>query len=162
MILARCASCRNSVSAWSIAAAAETGVPLRRGAGWGVAGIALTAGGLAVGADLVAMAGFAAIIFSCLATRLSAPALLCGLGQVSYSLYMSHALVQIVGFKLVEILGGYTDRAVPPVFLVLLLPITLICAILLYLFVEAPAQRRLLHLAGTGFARSTPLRSRAR
>jgi peptidoglycan/LPS O-acetylase OafA/YrhL len=114
-------------------------------------GMALAAGGLAMIAwafgadqDLWFILGAAALLAGLMIWQPRAPRPLRWLGRISYSLYMSHALVQIVGFKLLETLGGWPDGMVPPVFLLGMFPLSLLAGWLLCQLVEIPARNWLI------------------
>jgi peptidoglycan/LPS O-acetylase OafA/YrhL len=64
------------------------------------------------------------------------------LGIISYSLYMVHALVEKVGFTLLEGLLG--AKVLPTWTVFLTLGIAILCAAILYHWIELPAQRFLL------------------
>lgn len=96
--------------------------------------------GLGTDLDILCVFGFATGLAGCLVRDPGAHPALTILGTMSYSLYMSHALVQIVGFKLIEVAGGYTDSEVPLLFLVPMLGAALLVAAALYHGVERPAR----------------------
>jgi len=68
------------------------------------------------------------------------PALVYG-GHISYSLYMVHALVQIIGFKTVERLTDYPPGQLPAWWLIPAIIVTFVAAAALYHFVEEPGRR---------------------
>ena len=68
------------------------------------------------------------------------PALVYG-GHISYSLYMVHALVQIIGFGTVERLTDYPPGQLPAWWLVPAIIVTFAAAAALYHFVEEPGRR---------------------
>ncbi len=76
------------------------------------------------------------------AWRVAAP--LGRLGRISYGLYMTHALVQIAGFKLIERIGGYRDDAVPVAWLAVMLPLAIAVGWLAEARIETPLRRWIL------------------
>lgn len=62
-------------------------------------------------------------------------------GHISYSLYMVHALVQIIGFGTVERLTDYPPRQLPTWWLAPAIIVTFVAAAALYHFVEEPGRR---------------------
>ncbi len=105
------------------------------------AGLAGMGASLAAGQDILFILAFTGLLGGLLLWRPTAPAPLCFLGRISYSLYMVHGLVQIVGFKLIETLGGWPDGAVPVAFLPLMVALSLAAAWGLFAGVEQPCRR---------------------
>ena len=129
---------------------------------WIAVGIAMIAAGLMVNLDLITIIGFAALLAGCIAQNPSVGWLFHKAGVLSYSIYMCHALVQIVGFKMIEWYFEFDDRAVPTVFILPLFGITILCALMLHYGVERPARRWILSLskiksAGLKVPRSSPM-----
>lgn len=77
------------------------------------------------------------------------------LGTISYSIYMVHALVAMVAFKGIEVIGGYGDNAVSLVWWPFVIAATIGAGYLLWRFVEEPMRRLL-----TGARMAAPPRSR--
>ena len=140
----------------AVACTAEKGI---RGPHWIWIGPLAIAGGLIAGQDLIVVLGFAALIGGLLMHDPKTPTNLHRLGEVSYSLYMCHALIQIAGFKIIETFWGHPDGAVPPLFMVPMVGLTLICAVGLYRWVERPAREALLGKSVRRFHRPATERS---
>lgn len=114
----------------------------------GKTGLILTSAGLAgmgtailLRSDLAFVLAGAAFIAGLMQWNWTPHRWLLWLGRASYSLYMTHALVQIVGFKLLERAGGYSDGAVPAAYLIPMVALSLCVAGLMYSGVELPARR---------------------
>ena len=112
---------------------------------WGapLCGTALVAmaGGLATGHDLLFILSFTALLGGLLLWQPQAPRPMRFLGRISYSLYMVHGLVQIVGFKLIETIGGWPDGEVPILFLGPMIGLSLCAGWGLFVLVEEPCRR---------------------
>lgn len=123
-------------------------IGLRQSRLWGriLAGpaLALMTIALAATSDVLFLAALPLLLGGLMLWRPRPPRLLLSLGRLSFCLYMVHALVQIPGFKLIEILTGSADRAAPVWALPLLLMVSLCAAALLHRCVEIPARRWLL------------------
>lgn len=126
---------------------------------WIIIGTTLTLCGIAGNWDLITVLGFAALLSGCALSNRTISRAAHRLGVLSYSIYMSHALVQITGFKLIEQAFGYDDRAVPALFLIPMLGLTMLCAWVLFHCVERPAHRWIVSLSKTGFRRPKATRS---
>ena len=122
---------------------------LSHGSFWLWAGGLQIIAGLLWDFDVLSVLGFAAILAGCALRDPRTSGSLHKLGQISYCLYMCHALVQIVGFKLIETTLQYEDSAVPSSFLIPMLITSIICAAVLHLWVERPAQRWILSFSAT-------------
>lgn len=83
-------------------------------------------------------------IFYLVPQRIATPKVLTYLGTISYSIYMVHAVVEIVGFKLVEILFGFGRGMVPLWMLPIFVIGALVAAVFTYHFVEVPGRRLML------------------
>lgn len=83
-------------------------------------------------------------IFYLVPQRIATPKILEYLGTISYSIYMVHAIVEIVGFKLIEILFGFGLGMVPLWMLPFFVVCALVAAALTYHFVEVPGRKLML------------------
>lgn len=122
-------------------------------------GLAFICLGLFSDLDALVLVGFAGILWWCLEADPKTPPFLHKLGEISYSIYMSHALVQIIGFKLIETYFGYDDGAVPTMFILPMLLLTILVAVGLFLGCEQPARRWLLTFSAPKFDRAKVVRS---
>ncbi len=111
---------------------------------WLALGLLLSATGLCFDYDGITVFGFAALIGASAKLHLTAPKLLGWLGVQSYCIYMSHALVQIVGFKMIERIFDYEDSKVPVGFIIPLMVLTMLFSWVLHLWCERPARRMIL------------------
>lgn len=126
---------------------------------WFGVGISLLLFGFALDLDPPIIIGFAALIAASVILNPNAPRCLRRLGELSYSIYMTHALVQITGFKTIETIFGYPDGAVPVGFLIPLIGITTLCAWAMHAWCERPARQMILSLSRTKSARPKDVRS---
>lgn len=116
---------------------------------WVYVGTILIATGLIANLDLITVLGFAAFLTGCLVKNFTTVFVFRKTGELSYSIYMCHALIQIVGFKVIEASFGYDDGSVPTIFIFPMLGLTILCAMMLYFCVERPARHRILMLSTT-------------
>ena len=114
---------------------------------WFGGGIALVVVGFGLNWDAVVVIGIAAIIGAGVCANLKIPSVFHHLGQLSYCIYMTHALVQIAGFKLIETQFHFDDGAVPVGFVFPLLGLTLFCAQAMHIWCERPARLWILSLS---------------
>jgi peptidoglycan/LPS O-acetylase OafA/YrhL len=116
---------------------------------WLTGGIALISLGFGLDLDALIILGFAALIGTAVGADPKVPRILRHLGQLSYSIYMTHALVQIAGFKLIETLFHIEDGAVPIGFVIPLIGVTMLCAQAMHVWCERPARLWILSLSTT-------------
>lgn len=121
-----------------------TAIARAKGRALSLAALALMGAAIATETDLLFLAATPLLLSGLLLWRPAPPRALLWLGRISYSLYMVHALVQIPGFKLIEMLTGAPDRAAPLWSLPLLTALSLCAAAALCRWVETPARRWLL------------------
>lgn len=107
---------------------------------WFICGVALIVIGFGLNLDAMIVLSFAALIGSTVSANPKTPRILRRMGQLSYCIYMTHALVQIVGFKLIETLFLFEDGAVPVGFVIPLIAITMLCAHGMHIWCEGPAR----------------------
>ena len=81
------------------------------------------------------------------------------LGLISYSIYMVHGLIEMVGFTAVERVFGFPVDMVPIWLLPVFIAGVLVAAALLYHLVEVPARGAILALRRSGWRRRTPGKS---
>ena len=81
-----------------------------------------------------------ALIASLMVVPIPVPKSLHYLGTISYSVYMTHALVEIVGFRTFEIVGGFPDDSVPLWVLGPMLFLVIIAGSLTYHLIELPGR----------------------
>ncbi len=82
-------------------------------------------------------------------SRLAVPGWLRFIGLISFSIYMTHALVDTIGYKLVEVIGPWKRGALPIWMLPIFLALTLLVAWLCWLIVEEPQRKRIMRLYRT-------------
>jgi len=75
------------------------------------------------------------------------------LGTISYSIYMVHALVEMVGFKILERVGGWPNDEVPIWTLPIMLAATIVLGSLAYHFIEKPGRHFVLFVSTGRFSR---------
>ncbi|MEL6827615.1 MAG: acyltransferase [Pseudomonadota bacterium] len=63
------------------------------------------------------------------------------MGRISYSFYMVHALIEMVGFKLIERVFGYADDQVPIIWLPFMIGITILAGYLTWRYIEEPGRK---------------------
>lgn len=132
---------------------------IRLGGFWILGGVVLIATGLIANFDAITLLGFAVLLAGCAITNPRTGWVSQKLGEISYSIYMIHALVQIVGFKLIETTFGYDDSTVPVAYLLPMVGLTVLCATALHYGCERPARRWLLSLSKIEFGESKAERS---
>jgi peptidoglycan/LPS O-acetylase OafA/YrhL len=118
--------------------------------------------GFGMDLDALVVLGFAALIGTGLSLNHDTPRIFRRLGELSYCIYMTHALVQIVGFKVIEKLFAFEDGSVPVAFIIPLLGLTMLCAWTMHIWCERPARLWILSLskpesAGPKASRSFPM-----
>jgi len=106
-----------------------------------VSGTLCVAVGLATNIDIVTVFGFAALLAGCVIADPKAGKITHTLGRISYSIYMCHALIEMVGFRAIETFFSHPDRASPTLFLIPMVGLTILCAAALHHWVERPAHR---------------------
>ena len=122
-------------------------------------GLGLIGLGLFLNLDAMVLIGFVVTLWWCLAANPTTPRIFQRLGEISYSIYMSHALVQIVGFKLIETCLGYSDGAVPSWYILPMLLATILVSVGLYLCCERPARHWILTFSTPKFDQAKAVRS---
>ncbi len=75
------------------------------------------------------------------------------LGTISYSIYMVHALVEMVGFKVLEKIGSWPDDGVPLWTLPIMMAVTIGLGSFTYHFIENPGRNLVLALSTRQFSR---------
>ena len=89
-----------------------------------------------------------ALIAALMVVPMPVPRSLHYLGIISYSVYMTHGLVEKIGFRILEIAGGWPDDSVPLWTLGPMLVVVLLTGSLMYHLIEIPGRKLFLQ----GFA----------
>ncbi|MGZ9811071.1 acyltransferase family protein [Pseudoroseicyclus sp. H15] len=127
----------------------------QRGTWLALAGLALVEYVFCLTRDLyfIAVSLSALILFALAAGNPRVPRALHYLGLISYSIYMTHALIEMVAFKLIELAGGYGEDALPWPYLAPVLALTIAAGALSYHLIEVPARVWTIRLADRWAAR---------
>ena len=103
--------------------------------------------GFSLDLDALSVLGIAALIGAGVRLNPKIPRIFRHVGELSYCIYMTHALVQIVGFKLIEVIFIFDDDAVPIVYMIPLVGLTILIAQAMHTWCERPSRRWVLSLS---------------
>ena len=103
--------------------------------------------GFSLDLDALSVLGIAALIGAGVSLNPKIPRIFRHVGELSYCIYMTHALVQIVGFKLIEVIFIFDDDAVPIVYMIPLVGLTILIAQAMHTWCERPSRRWVLSLS---------------